>query len=986
MTWILALSFASVARAQDDGETPTPLLGDARQLTLEGLRSGEGYFNSDGSLMVFQSEREDNNPFYQIYLMDMETGDVERVSDGTGKTTCAWIYPDDQHVLFASTQLDPAAIEKQKAELEFRASGQTRRYSWDYDPAYDLLVWDRQTQEYTRLTTEEGYDAEGSVSPDGQKIVFASNRQAYQKELTATEKELLERDPSYFMELYLMDSDGQNVERLTDAPGYDGGPFFSADGRKICWRRFSENGAMAEIMTMDLDSRTEKQLTRLNKMSWAPYFHPSGDYLIFTTNVHGFGNFELYLVAADGGPPIRVTDSEGFDGLPVFSPDGQQLVWTSNRNSRQQSQLYVASWNHEAALQRLGLEVGETSSVATSEQLEAAEGEARKVFGQLTTSISPQDVMRHVAYLCRDELGGRGTGTQGERMATAYIASIFDQLGLEPAGPEGSWFQEFEFTAGVRLGDGNQARANQESLKLGTDWQPVGFSASGSFDPAQVVFAGYGMTVPQTETSSEYDSYVHIDVRDKWVLVFRFMPEDVGPERRLELARYQALHRKAAIAREKGARGLIIVSGPQTTVRNELIPLAEASSFQSSSLPIVSVSNEVATAWLATVNRDLAKLQRTLDMGDMMMGIGLQDVQFAAEIDIEKIRKTGRNVLGRLPAGESETWKQAVLVGAHVDHLGRGRNSSSLAGNVDEDVIHYGADDNASGISAMLEMAQYLSSMKSAGKLELKRDVVFAAWSGEELGLLGAQHFAKEMLDSLPDPVADDSGETPEKTLAPRIAANLNLDMVGRLRDNLVLQGLGSSDQWRAEIEKRNVPVGLSLVLQDDCDLPTDASVFYRNGVPILAAFTGSHQDYHKPTDTPEKLDYDGAARVARLMALIARGLATADDPIAYRRHTQEQENSGVRAVLRAYLGTIPEYGADEVKGVLLSDVTKGAPAEKAGLKGGDIIVELAGKPIDNIYDYTYAIEALKVGETTTITVMRDGERLLKAITPGSRD
>ena len=250
--------------------------------------------------------------------------------------------------------------------------------------------------------------------------------------------------------------------------------------------------------------------------------------------------------------------------------------------------------------------------------------------------------------------------------------------------------------------------------------------------------------------------------------------------------------------------------------------------------------------------------------------------------------------------------------------------------------------------------------------------MVFAAWSGEELGLIGSNHFAEQF---------------EQETLYPMISANLNLDMVGRLRDNLVLQGLGSSTGWRSEIEKRNVPVGLSLVLNDDCDLPTDASIFYRRGVPILAAFTGSHEDYHKPTDTPEKLNLDGAAQIGRLMTLITRGLSTAEAPLPYQVYQGAQPEGGQRrANMRAYLGTVPEYGADYVKGVLLSGVTKNSPADKAGMKGGDVIVELSGKTIDNVYDYTFGIEALKIGQQTSITVLRDGERLQLNIIPGSRD
>ncbi len=1009
------------------------LVTNARQLTLEGRRSGEGYFSQDGRQMVFQSERSAENPFYQIYVMDFETGDIERVSPGHGKTTCAWIHPDGQQILFASTHLDPQAREKQQAELELRASGQERRYAWDYDPEFELFLRDADGQ-LQRLTDARGYDAEAAISPCGQKIVFASNRAAYAQSLSAEDQELLERDPSYFMDLYLMNSDGSGVEQLTDVPGYDGGPFFSADGRSICWRRFAANGATAEIMTMDLESRQERQLTRMNAMSWAPFFHPSGEYLIFATNVHGFANFELYLVAADGqSSPVRVTHTEGFDGLATFTPDGKKLSWTSTRNPKKQSQIYLADWNHEQALAMLGLDQprATASERLGTVELQAVTSDARDVFAALEQSVTPQDILRHVDYLCRPALGGRGTGTQGELLATAYVASIFDQLGLEPAGDDGTWFQEFSFTAGVELGPNNQAVVGDRTLALGRDWQPVAFSQVGSVEPASVVFAGYGMAAPASEGSTEYDSYVHLDVTDKWVLVFRFLPEDVTPERRQELARFQSLHRKAALARDKGARGLIVVSGPRSQARNPLVPLTETGALQGSSLPILSVSDEVAAAWLKTINRDLGKLQESLDQGKLMVGLPLPDVTLQASIDVQKVRQTGRNVLARLPASHPNTpsttaapatdWHQAIVVGAHIDHLGKGPARGSLATNADAEVIHFGADDNASGVAVMLEMAQSLAGEVSGGRLKTQRDVVFAAWSGEELGLIGASHFADKLAERLgaSDGNSAPAGSTPASSppasspptgetataetaagdavaavvpsvgstpLYPTVSANLNLDMVGRLRSNLVLQGLGSSPAWRAEIEKRNVPIGLSLTLQDDCDLPTDASVFYRRGVPILAAFTGSHEDYHKPTDTPEKLNLEGAAQIGRLMTLIARGLATATEPPPFQIYQGAQVEGQRRVNMRAYLGTVPEYGADDVKGVLLSSVTKNSPADKAGLQGGDVIVELAGKAIDNVYDYTYAIEALKVGQQTSISVLRDGKRLPLNIIPGSRD
>jgi Tol biopolymer transport system component len=210
------------------------LVSGTRQLTFEGRRAGEGYFSQDGSQLVFQSERETGNPFFQIYVMDRESGDIQRVSPGRGKTTCAWIHPDGNKVLFASTHEDESALDKQRAEIEQRQSGNERRYSWDYDEHFNIYEFDRRAQTYRRLTDERGYDAEGSWSPDGKLIAFASNRQAYEGELPADDRRQFELDPAYMNDIYIMDADGKNARQLTSVPGYDGGPFFSPDGKRIC--------------------------------------------------------------------------------------------------------------------------------------------------------------------------------------------------------------------------------------------------------------------------------------------------------------------------------------------------------------------------------------------------------------------------------------------------------------------------------------------------------------------------------------------------------------------------------------------------------------------------------------------------------------------------------------------------------------------------------------------------------------------------------
>ena len=965
-----------VEAAQREGR----LLSGTRQLTFEGRRAGEGYFSQDGSQLVFQSEREPGNPFFQIYLLDLESGDTQRISPGHGKTTCGWIHPTGNHILFASTHDDAEAREKQKDEWKLRESGKQRRYAWDYDEHFDLYQFNRASGAYVNLTNTRGYDAEGSWSPDGKRVVFTSNRIAYEGGLTDQQQKSFDIDPATWNDIYLMQADGSAVQRLTSTPGYDGGPFFSPDGQRICWRRFSPDGSLAEIWAMRLDGSDQHPLTRLGAMSWAPFYHPSGDYLIFTTNRHGFANFELYLIDTAGkSTPVRVTHTKGFDGLPVFTPDGNRLAWTTNRTSNKQSQIFISDWNHEQALRSLGLSgTAEDKGTASAQEVAAA---ARQ---QSHANFSQQDIIRHVDYLCRDELGGRLTGTEGERLATAYVAAYLDSLDLVPAGDDGSWFQPFEFTSGVVLGKANALSDSRAEYSVDRDWRPLSFSRIGDVELASVVFAGYGMVVPEDLDQPEYDSYVHLDVKDKWVLVLRYMPENISAERRQHLSRPSQLRFKTMLARDRGARGLIIASGPNTQVNRRLIPLRSDGTLSGSSLPVISVTDQLADGWIAASGKSLKSLQDKLDNGQQMMGFELDGVQLTAKIDIQHIKSTGRNVLGRLQAG-SEPTDQAIVIGAHVDHLGRGASSSSLARDDERQAIHYGADDNASGVAAMLEVAEYLADQHAHGKMKLRRDILFAAWSGEELGLIGSNHFVNT-LGGIHAAEKENQKHPHHRhhSIYPAIAACINMDMVGRLNKKLILQGVGSSSIWRGEIERRNVPVGLPIALQEDSYLPTDASSFYMHGVPVLSAFTGSHSEYHTPRDTPDTLNFEGTARVARLMGMITRSLAMRDTPPDYI--AQSHPNQGrARARLRAYLGTIPDYAA-EVQGVKLGGATRNGPAARAGIQAADVIVELAGRKIENIYDYTFAIEALKIGQKVKIVVERDGKRITLDIVPGSRE
>ncbi len=568
----------------------------------------------------------------------------------------------------------------------------------------------------------------------------------------------------------------------------------------------------------------------------------------------------------------------------------------------------------------------------------------------------------HVRHLSSEPFAGRLAGTEGETRAADYLAQQLAQLGAKPL-PGQNLRLSFEFAAGTRDAGSSLTLARGGETRRWSDpalVRALSFSSDAEVS-GPAIFAGYGLVVPDA-LENPYDSYAGLDVEGKVVVVLRYFPEDLEAERRVALSRYAGLRYKALAARERGAVGLLVVTGPRSPHAGLTVPMTFDTAVSGSGIAAASVGGEVAEALFAGLEQgSLEEIQRSFDDGNPhVTGFPLPGVEITLAARLERERRQGTNVVGVLPGSAPNG--RAVLVGAHFDHLGNGEHGNSLARDGEKGSIHPGADDNASGVAAVLGIGAALAAEPPP------LDVVLAFWSGEELGLLGSTDFAKRGL--LP----------PEK-----LVAVVNLDMVGRARDNrLALQGIGSSPAWKGLVERANVPVRFDLQLQDDPHLPTDSSVFNGEGVPTLNFFTGAHEDYHRPTDTADRIDYEGLARVVKLAARVTSALAARQEPLEFVAVERQHQAGLGRASLRAYTGTVPDY-TSEAAGLRLSDVVKGGPAEKAGLRGGDVIVQFGEQRIANIYDYTYALDAAKVGQGVRVVFVRDGEELEVVLVPEVR-
>lgn len=885
-------------------------LADLRQLTFGG-ENAEAYWSFDGKQLSFQSRRGDMgcDRIFRMTVDPAAQAPVEKqISSGKGATTCAHFLPGDQELIYASTHLGGDACPPKPDH--------SLGYVWALYDSYDVFKSSADGTGLTRLTETPGYDAEGTVCAKDGSIVFTSVRDGD-------------------IELYRMDKDGKNVRRLTQTPGYDGGAFFNADCTKIVWRasrpRLGKElddykGLLArglvrpsklELFVANADGSDARQITWLNAASFAPFFHPNGKRILFSSNVGDpkGREFDIWAVDVDGSNLERITYAPGFDGFPMFSPDGKWLAFSSNRATapgQHDTNVFLARWVEDA-------------KPATP----AAEGPADRI-------------EKDVQFLAAPEREGRGIGTPGLEAAGQFIEARFQSLGLKPAGEGGTFRQVFPVTTAVKPGAKTQ-------VKLGGTVLPsealtvLGFSAQTAAQ-GPLVLANYGIVEP----SLSVDDYAKLEVKGKIVVVRRFVPDAAPFTETEKQRRFGDLRYKAWVARERGAKALIVVDWPQA-------PNPPVKDWQ---MPPEAALPPLAPEGAGDVGIPVVVVKRAVMEPFLDKLAARKRVDGRVEVQLDFEQSQAFNVAGLLEAGEGKL-PGTIVVGAHYDHLGLGGRYSLTP---DKRVPHVGADDNASGVAGMLEIAHALA----ANRAQLKRDVLFLAFSGEETGVLGSTHFTH---------LRGDGGMK-------QIAAMLNLDMVGRLRTSgLSVLGAESAAEWADLVGAACEKARVQCTSSGDGYGPSDHSPFYAAGVPVLHFFTGAHSDYHKPSDTADTINAAGTAQVASIVSTVVQAL-DGNTALTYRKVSAPAPRGDMRS-FNASLGTVPDYAGppNGQKGMLLAGVRAGGAAEQAGLQRGDVLIQLGTHPVGGVEDLMYVLNTSKPGETVTAVVLRDGKQLRLEVT-----
>jgi len=454
-------------------------------------------------------------------------------------------------------------------------------------------------------------------------------------------------------------------------------------------------------------------------------------------------------------------------------------------------------------------------------------------------------------------------------------------------------------------------------------------------------------------------------VRGKAVLVFRHDPEESNPASRFsrDPATPATFISKVRNARSHGASAVLFITDPNNHP-NEPDTVGKATAdleFRDMSILAIQVTRESVQPLFEKMGKNISTIQTEIDRNRKPQSFQLSSSSVRVTADIKSIRKTVRNVIASARGSDSKLRNEWIVIGAHYDHLGLGDPNHSLSKD-DVGKIHHGADDNASGTAGLLELGRLIGRNKQA----FKRSVLLMAFAGEELGLFGSSHF----VNSPTVPISS-------------INAMLNMDMIGRLASRpLNVMGTGKSPDFPAWIDEANKGIGLTLTLSNGGHEGSDHISFNGKRIPTLFFFSGLHSDYHRPTDTADKIDGNGAIRVLSLVAGTAELIANAPAKLLYTEVKEErpQTAGGGGSPYAVYFGSVPDF-RDDLNGVLFADVRADSPAGKAGLKAGDLLVEFAGAPIKNLYDFTEALGSKKPGDVVAVVVRRNGQSIKVNVT-----
>ncbi len=573
---------------------------------------------------------------------------------------------------------------------------------------------------------------------------------------------------------------------------------------------------------------------------------------------------------------------------------------------------------------------------------------------------NPKRYVEDIKVLTEPRMEGRGDGTKGLDRAGKYIESEFKRLGLQPAGDSGTYRQAFTVTTGAKLRGKNhlvlRENGKDRALKLEQDYIPLSFSSVGTMT-APLVFAGYGASADEFS----YDDYLHFDAKDKIVVVLRYEPASFERKSGGQgKTHHSHLITKAINARMHGAKAVVLVNGKLEPKEEDLlVRFGSQAGPEDAGIPMVQVRNAVAEEWFKAAGKSLLEVQEAIDkQGHPESCAFPARLRATRAVDIERTHARVNNILGYLP-GKTDEY---VILGAHYDHLGFGNSSSLAPSQIGK--IHPGADDNASGTAGVLELARLLAPQK--GKLE--RGIMFQSYAGEEIGLLGSADWVKE----------------PTRPLD-RAVAMINMDMIGRPKNGKIyVGGVGTGSTFRPLVEKAAKDQGLTAEISKGGYAASDHTSFLPKSIPVLFVFSGLHSDYHKPSDTWEKIDGEAAAKVVNMVEEITTGLDEAAERPKFAKVEMETAPGGGGGGYGPWFGSVPDFG-EIPNGVKFADVTPGSPAAKAGFKAGDILVQFGETPIKNLYDFTYALRKHKVGDEVEVTVLRDGKPVKEKVTLGQR-